>query len=87
MKVQFHKDFHKRVGLLKPAQKQRLVKALQLFQNQPHHPSLRNHSLTGEWTGYRSISFGGDCRAHFELIDNNTVAFFVVCGTHSQLYK
>lgn len=30
------------------------------------HPALYNHSLTGEWAGYRSIAFGGDWRAHYK---------------------
>ena len=71
---------------LKPAQKKRLRAALKLFQKQPQHPDLYNHSLTGPWRNYRSIAFGGNWRAHFELTDNGTVAWFVACGTHNQLY-
>jgi addiction module RelE/StbE family toxin len=85
--LKLHKDFLKQVANLKPAQKKRLQTALKLFQKEPQHPDLYNHSLTGEWKGYRSIAFGGDWRAHFELTDDGTVAWFVACGTHSQLYK
>ena len=87
MIIKLHKDFIKQASNLKPAQKKRLEKAMKLFQKQPNHPDLYNHPLTGEWKGYRSIAFGGDWRAHFELTDNETVAWFVACGTHSQLYK
>jgi mRNA-degrading endonuclease YafQ of YafQ-DinJ toxin-antitoxin module len=72
---------------LKPAQKKRLQAALRTFQKDPQHPDLYNHLLTGEWKGYRSIAFGGGWPAHFELTDNDTVAWFVARGTHSQLYK
>jgi addiction module RelE/StbE family toxin len=85
--IKLHKDFIRQVASLKPAQKKRLEAAMKLFQKQPHHPDLYNHPLTGEWKGYRSIAFGGNWRAHFELTDNETVAWFVACGTHSQLYK
>lgn len=85
--IQFHKDFQKQATKLKPAQQKRLREAMRLFREEPMHPSLYNHPLTGQWNGYRSLSFGGDWRVHFELTDKGTVAWFVACGTHSQLYK
>ncbi|HEY1835700.1 MAG TPA: type II toxin-antitoxin system mRNA interferase toxin, RelE/StbE family [Candidatus Saccharimonadales bacterium] len=87
MILKLHEDFVKQAANLKPAQQKRLQEALKLFQTQPQHPYLYNHPLAGQWKGYRSIAFGGDWRAHFELTDNDTVAWFVACGTHSQLYK
>jgi addiction module RelE/StbE family toxin len=86
MIINFHKSFLKDVAQLKLAQKKRLKKALLLFENSPNHYSLYNHSLTGEWKGHRSISFGGDWRAHYIQQDKNTVQFLAI-GTHSQLYK
>jgi addiction module RelE/StbE family toxin len=85
--LKLHKDFIKQARDLKPAQKKRLQEALKLFRKQPQHADLYNHPLTGKWRGYRSIAFGGNWRAHFELTDNDTVAWFVALGTHSQLYK
>ena len=86
MIIDFHKSFYKYSTTLKPAQKKRLKKALLLFTDEPYHVDLYNHPLTGEWKGFRSISFGGDWRAHYVVIDKNTV-LFVAVGTHSQLYK
>lgn len=86
MIIDFHKSFHKQAAILKPAQKNRLKNALLKFEDQPYHPDLYNHPLTGEWQGFRSISFGGDWRAHYKIIDDDTV-LFVAVGTHSQLYK
>ncbi len=85
--LKLHKDFLKQAASLKPTQKKRLQETLKLFQKEPQHPSLYNHPLTGQWKGYRSIAFGGDWRAHFELTDGGAVAWFIACGTHSQLYK
>lgn len=85
--LRLHKDFIKQAANLKPAQKKRLQAALKLFQLDPTNPDLYKHPLSGQWKGYYSIAFGGDWRAHFELTDNYSVAWFVACGTHSQLYK
>jgi addiction module RelE/StbE family toxin len=85
MQVQYHKSFKKQLLKLQPTQVQRLRSALKLFETEPQHPQLYNHALLGEWSGYRSIAFGGDWRAHFKLVDG--VAIFVAVGTHSQLYK
>ncbi len=86
MTIDFHKSFHKQAASLKPAQKKRLKEALLLFADEPYHPDLYNHPLTGEWKDFRSISFGGDWRAHYTIIDDDTI-LFVAVGTHSQLYK
>lgn len=86
MRIRRHKSFVKDYAKLKPAQRQRLQAAFVLFAADPMNPDLYNHPLTGEWKGYRSIAFGGDWRAHYRVIDENT-ALFVAVGTHSQLYR
>ena len=86
MIIDLHKSFRKQAENLKPAQKKRLKGALRVFRVDPHHPDLYNHPLMGKWQGHRSISFGGDWRAHYRVIDKDT-AFFVAVGTHSQLYR
>jgi len=63
-----------------------LKETLELFLTNPADPTLYNHPLVGEWSGHRSISFGGDWRAHYMQISDGE-AFFVAIGTHSQLYK
>ncbi len=86
MKVRYHKMFQKQVVKLRPAQVKRLKAAIKLFTLEPEHPTLYNHPLSGEWSGFRSIAFGGDWRAHYMPIGNDEV-LFVAVGTHSQLYK
>lgn len=86
MIITFHKSFRKKAEKLKPAQKERLKNALRLFQDNPYHPGLYNHSLTGEWKGHRSIAFGGDWRAHYKFMNEDTVLFVAVV-THSHLYR
>ncbi len=86
MQLFYSPKFKKQYKKLRPAQRDRFAKALALFKAEPNHPSLYNHPLTGEWIGHRSIAFGGDWRAHYRQVDENT-ALFVAVGTHSQLYK
>ena len=86
MKIDFHKSFYKQASNLKPAQKKRLKQALLLFADEPYHADLYNHPLGGDWKGFRSISFFGDWRAHYSVIEESTI-LFVAVGTHSQLYK
>lgn len=80
--IKLHKDFEKQLVKLPKERRD----TIELFLDDPSEPSLRNHALTGEWAGYRSISAGGDLRLHFEVLDGNVV-YFVAVGTHSQLYK
>ena len=63
---------------------------LEIFLDEPFHPQLRNHPLTGRYSGYRSIDVTGDWRAIYIEIkdkDKNSVAYFVALGTHPQLYR
>ncbi len=86
MDVDFTKAFNKQFEKLPLKKQGRARAAVALFLQNEDALSLRNHSLKGEWRGYRSISAGGDFRLHFKMIDQNTV-LFVALGTHSQLYK
>lgn len=86
MILEYHPNFKKQYKKLPQTQKKRFAAALKVFSVQPYHPSLYNHPLKGNWKGHRSVSFGGDWRAHYVPISKN-IAFFVAIGTHSQLYK
>jgi addiction module RelE/StbE family toxin len=86
MKLRYHKAFQKQLTKLPKAQEKRLITALKLFPTEPYNESLYNHPLTGEWKGYRSISFGGDWRVHYKPIESD-VALLVAVGTHGQLYE
>ena len=87
MLVRFSTDFDRQFqDRLTNRQKIQVLDTIELFTEEPLHKDLRNHTLKGEWAGYRSISIGGDLRLHFKIIDEQT-AYFVAVGTHSQLYK
>lgn len=87
LQPEYHSRFEKQLIKLPKKQRDKVVDTIVLFLSDQTDSSLRNHALTGEWAGFRSISAGGDLRIHFQITDNNTVAYFVAVGTHSQLYK
>lgn len=64
------------------------IKRLTLFNQDSFHPLLKNHTLTGEFSGYRSINITGDWRALYSehVEEEEKVVVFEVIGTHSQLY-
>ena len=84
MKIDFTKDFKKQFAKLPPKRSAKVKQSIALFAENPNHPQLRNHSLTGEWRNFCSIRAGGDLRLNFHI--EGDTATFVAVGTHSQLY-
>ena len=85
MTIVYSKDFLKQVAKLRPAERRKLQERLALFAGAPHVAELRNHKLSGEWSGFRSINITGDVRAVYEVVAGGVR--FVAIGTHSQLYR
>lgn len=62
---------------------------LELFLDNPDHPSLRNHALREKYSGFRSIDVTDDWRALFKIRATKlkiTITFHIL-GTHTQLYE
>lgn len=85
MEIKFNASFRKQYNKVDSKIKKAFSKRLELFQQNPHHPLLRNHLLTGNYKNYRSINITGDWRAIY--IEQKSSFEFVSIGTHSQLYK
>jgi addiction module RelE/StbE family toxin len=64
--------------------KQAVQDALDLFEEDPHSPALRNHSLSGKYQDFRSIDVTEDWRALYREESERFV--FSELGTHTQLY-
>ncbi len=79
----FDKMFKKAPVIVKKKFEER-VKILILDSNQP---ILRRHKLSGKYQNYFSIDITGDWRAVYVELENGDLLFFVLFGTHSQLYK
>jgi addiction module RelE/StbE family toxin len=87
MNIDFSKSFDRQFqSRLSPRQRQQALDAIELFIDKPFHKNLRNHALFGKWSGYRSISVGGDLRLLFKIINADRVLFEAV-GSHDLLYK
>ncbi|HEX8932502.1 MAG TPA: type II toxin-antitoxin system mRNA interferase toxin, RelE/StbE family [Patescibacteria group bacterium] len=61
-------------------------KQLKIFTDNPKHPSLRTHKLTGKNENVWSISITMSIRLVYKIIDDN-IYYFVDIGTHDEVYK
>ncbi len=81
-----NKNFDKSFAKLSPKIKESFINRLDIFVADNFDPVLNNHSLKGEYFGYRSINVTGDYRAVYKIVATHEVCFIDI-GTHSQLYK
>lgn len=84
MTIQYSKDFIKQAKKLSPGLRRKIQERIELFRDNPIHPTLRNHALKGKYKAYRSIDITGDVRALY--VQREDEAIFDAVGTHSQLY-
>jgi addiction module RelE/StbE family toxin len=84
MKITYSKEFIKQAEKLSPKLKLQLYEHITLFRSNPLNPRLRNHTLRGKYSAYRSINITGDYRALY--LQREDEAIFDKIGTHSQLY-
>jgi addiction module RelE/StbE family toxin len=64
----------------------RIEKQILLFEENPKHPSLRVHKLSGNRENMWSISITMSIRMVYLLIEDDQ-AIFIKIGTHEQVYK
>jgi len=72
----------KKLCMKNPRLRSALAKQFKLFQNNPHHPSLKLHRLKGKRTSQYAIWIQGDLRALSVEVDGVFVFFDLV--THDQ---
>lgn len=90
MDIKFSKIFRKQYSKASLKIQSAFGERLQLFEKHTHNSLLRNHLLTGDYRGFRSINITGDWRAlYIEKVSptGKIVIEFMLFGTHSQLYK
>lgn len=80
----FKKHYKKRVVHNTKLVKQ-TEKRIALFQKNPHHSLLKNHSLFGKKTHLRAFSITGNIRIIYFPTSKNRVLFLDI-GTHNQVY-
>lgn len=86
MRVLLHRNFEKKFVKLQPKLKDKFKERRSLFLENPFHPILNNHPLTGDRIGQWSINVTGDWRTVYFFKDNATVVFIDI-DTHSNLYS
>jgi addiction module RelE/StbE family toxin len=64
----------------------RIEKQITLFEENPKHPSLRTHKLSGAMDNMWSISITTNIRMVYVFLDKNSV-IFVKVGTHDEVYE
>ena len=70
-----------------PAIENQYTKTLELLEHNPHHPSLRLHSLSGKMTGLHSVSINLKYRITIELIITEREIIPINVGDHDAAYK
>jgi addiction module RelE/StbE family toxin len=65
--------------------KQQFWTAMALFQEDPFHPSLKTHKLTGRLKGLWAFTVSYDHRVVFTFLSQDEV-LFVDVGTHDEVY-
>lgn len=63
----------------------RIEKQIALFEENPKHPSLRTHKLSGTMDNIWSISITMSIRMVYVFLDQSSV-IFVKIGTHDEIY-
>lgn len=64
----------------------RIEKQIALFEENPKHPSLRTHKLSGRLNKMWSISITMNIRMVYIII-NEDDALFIKIGTHDEVYR
>lgn len=69
-----------------PELEKQYLKTLQLLELNPHHPSLRLHSLSGRLQGLHSISINLSYRITIELLIHDNEIIPINVGDHNVAY-
>ena len=80
-----HKNFDKSFRKIPAKIKAKFYERMDIFILDEFDFRLRNHPLSGEYKGSRSIDITGDWRVLYER-KNEQAVLLIDIGTHSQLY-
>lgn len=65
--------------------KKKFVETIEIFVENPFHPALRTHKLSGRLKGLWAFSIDYDCRVIFKFMDDGS-ALLIDIGTHDEVY-
>ena len=89
MKIVFDPAFLRKLKKLNARTRKSFKEKILLFSKNPNDLQIDNHALRDEYKKYRSIDITSDYRAIYEeiTIGNEIVSYFIIIGTHAELYK
>lgn len=89
MKVQYTPRVIEKLKKLDVRIRKSFQQKILIFSKNPLDPQLKNHELRESYKGLRSINITADYRAIYEELteDEEEVAYFVLFGTHPELYR
>lgn len=70
-----------------PELKSQYAKTLMLLEQNPFHPSLRLHALSGRLSGLHSVSINLTYRLTLELLISNECITLINVGSHDEVYR
>lgn len=79
------KRAYKKATAANPDLKTKIGQALKTFADNPHHPSLRTHKLSGKLKGLWAFVVTYDCRVVFQFLDDQDVLLIDI-GKHDEVY-
>ncbi len=77
--------FKKAIKALSFKMQEKVMEKLQILMENEFEPSLNNHSLHGEYSGFRSINITGDFRIIYKKVDDDICQLYDA-GSHSKLF-
>ncbi len=88
MRAQASKQLLEKLKKLNVRIRNSFFEKIKIFEENYQNPILNNHALKREYQGYRSINITADYRALYKEITegDQTIAYFVLLGTHEELY-
>ncbi len=88
MRAQTSKQLLEKLKKLDVRIRNSFFEKIKIFEENHQDPLLNNHALKREYHGYRSINITADYRALYKEITegDKTIAYFVLLGTHEELY-
>ncbi len=86
MEIILHRNFEKKFIKCHLKIKETFKSRRNLFFENPFHPLLNNHPLTGDRKGQWSINISGNWRVIY-IFKNKDTIIFIDIDTHSNLYK
>ena len=88
MKIRYGPDFYRQYNKADVKIRNKVDEKVEMFLKDPYDLQLDNHALKRQWKGCRSIDITSDWRAIYKetQIGDETVAYFVVLGSHDELY-